>query len=60
MYGLELIVMLVSVLGLTLSTSGQSVGIVGLSIFWLTTLGIGIGGGHPNSSVLVSEFSTIR
>lgn len=60
MYGLELIVMIVAVLGLTLSTSGQSVGIVGLSMFWRIILGIGIGGDYPNSSVLVSEFSTVR
>jgi MFS transporter, PHS family, inorganic phosphate transporter len=60
MYGMELIIMIVATFGLTFSATGQSVEIVGLTIFWRVILGIGIGGGYPNSSVLVSEFSTVR
>jgi PHS family inorganic phosphate transporter-like MFS transporter len=60
MYGTELIVMIVATLGLTLGTSGQSIGVVGVTIFWRVILGIGIGGDYPNSSVLVSEFATVR
>jgi MFS transporter, PHS family, inorganic phosphate transporter len=60
MYGMELIIMIVATFGLTLSATGQSLDIVGLTIFWRVILGIGIGGGYPNSSVLVSEFSTVR
>ena len=60
MYGMELIVMIIATLGLTLGTTGQSVNVVGITIFWRVILGIGIGGDYPNSSVLVSEFSTVR
>jgi PHS family inorganic phosphate transporter-like MFS transporter len=60
MYGMELIIMIVATLGLTLSTTGPSVGVVGLTIFWRVILGIGIGGDYPNSSVMVSEFANVR
>lgn len=57
---MELIIMIIATLGLTLGTTGQSVNVVGITIFWRFILGIGIGGDYPNSSVLVSEFSTVR
>jgi MFS transporter, PHS family, inorganic phosphate transporter len=60
MYGTELIIMIVATLSLTLATTNMSVNIIGVTIFWRVVLGIGIGGDYPNSSVLVSEFSTIR
>jgi|SRR5579862_7097216 len=60
MYGMELIVMIIATLGLTLGTTGQSINVIGVTIFWRVILGIGIGGDYPNSSVLVSEFSTVR
>ena len=60
MYGMELIVMIIATLGLTLGTSGESINVVGIIIFWRVILGIGIGGDYPNSSVLVSEFSTVK
>jgi len=52
--------MIVATLNLTISTSGQSIGIIGVMIFWRIILGIGIGGDYPNSSILVSEFATVR
>lgn len=52
--------MIVATLGLTLGTTGQSVNVIGITIFWRVILGIGIGGDYPNSSVLVSEFSNVR
>lgn len=60
MYGTELIIMIVATLGLTLGTTGGSVSVVWVTIFWRFILGIGIGGDYPNSSVLVSEFSNVR
>jgi len=60
MYGRELVIMIIATLGLTLGTTGQSVNVVGVTIFWRFILGIGIGGDYPNSCVLVSEFSTVR
>ena len=52
--------MIVATLGLTLGTTGKSINVIGVTIFWRIILGIGIGGDYPNSSVLVSEFSTVR
>jgi MFS transporter, PHS family, inorganic phosphate transporter len=60
MYGMELIIMIIATLGLTLGTSGESINVVGVVIFWRVILGIGIGGDYPNSSVLVSEFATVK
>ena len=60
MYGMELIVMIIATLNLTLGTTGGSIEIVGVTIFWRVILGIGIGGDYPNSSVLVSEFASVR
>ena len=60
MYGRELIVMIIATVNLTLATTGKSMDVVGLTIFWRVILGIGIGGDYPNSSVLVSEFGTVR
>jgi MFS transporter, PHS family, inorganic phosphate transporter len=59
-YGRELIVMIIATLNMTLGTTGKSVNVIGLTIFWRIILGIGIGGDYPNSSVLVSEFGTVR
>ena len=52
--------MIVATLNLTLGTTGNSINVVGVTIFWRIILGIGIGGDYPNSSVLVSEFATVR
>jgi MFS transporter, PHS family, inorganic phosphate transporter len=60
MYGTELIIMIVATVGLTLGTTGLSINVIGVTIFWRVILGIGIGGDYPNSSVLVSEFSNVR
>jgi len=52
--------MIIATLNLTLGTTGQSINVIGVTIFWRVILGIGIGGDYPNSSVLVSEFATVR
>lgn len=52
--------MMVATLNLTLGTTGKSIGIIGVTIFWRVILGIGIGGDCSNSSVLVSEFASVR
>jgi len=60
MYGTELIIMIVATLGLTLGASGETINVVGVTIFWRVVLGVGIGGDYPNSSVLVSEFANVK
>jgi len=52
--------MIIATLNLTLGTTGTSINVIGVTIFWRLILGIGIGGDYPNSSVLVSEFATVR
>ena len=60
MYGIELIIIIVATLCLSISDSGGAINVFALSIFWRLILGIGIGAGYPNSSVLVSEFATVQ
>jgi MFS transporter, PHS family, inorganic phosphate transporter len=60
MYGLELIIMIIASLNLALCVEGQSIRLIGPMVFWRVILGIGIGADYPNSSVLVSEFATVR
>ena len=52
--------MIVATLGLTLAATGGTVDVISLSIFWRLVLGVGIGADYPNSSVLVSEFATVK
>ena len=59
-YGLELILMLIATLGLSLSNGGPAVNIFGVMIFWRALLGIGIGGDYPLSSIITSEFATVK
>ena len=40
--------------------SGPAVNIVGVIVFWIFTVGIGVGGGHPLSAVITSEFASKR
>ena len=47
-------------LGLTLSSSSASISVIGSMIFWRVILGIGVGGDYPISSIITSEFATLR
>lgn len=47
-------------LGLTLCSSSPSVSVVGSMIFWRVILGIGVGGDYPVSSIITSEFATVK
>src|SRR5579859_490786 len=47
-------------LGLTLSSSSASVSVIGSMIFWRVVLGIGVGGDYPISSIITSEFATLK
>lgn len=60
MYGLELIVIIVSTLAQALSGPGPGTDIIGLLIFWRVIMGIGIGGDYPLSSIITSEFATTK
>lgn len=60
MYGLELLVIIVSTFAQALASSSPSMDIVGLIIFWRVLMGIGIGGDYPLSSIITSEFATTK
>lgn len=52
--------MVVATLGLAVSGSGPSLNIFGVMIFWRVVLGTGVGGDYPISSIITSEFATVR
>lgn len=60
MYGIELIVIIFATLALSLCGEGPSLNIVGVMIFWRVILGTGVGGDYPLSSIITSEFATVK
>jgi len=60
MYGLELIIILVGTFGQALTGAGPGLSFLGPLIFWRVVMGIGIGGDYPLSSVITSEFATVK
>lgn len=60
MYGIELIIILIGTFGQAISGSGPGIGVLGPIIFWRIFMGIGIGGDYPLSSVITSEFATVK
>lgn len=60
MYGLELIIILVGTFGQTLTGFGPGLSFLGPLIFWRVIMGIGVGGDYPLSSVITSEFATVK
>ena len=60
MYGIELIIIIFSTLALALAGGGPSLSIFGVMIFWRVILGTGIGGDYPLSSIITSEFATVK
>jgi len=60
MYGIELIIIIFATLALSLSGNGPALDIVGVMIFWRVILGTGVGGDYPLSSIITSEFATVK
>ena len=60
MYGIELMIIIVSTLGLALTAGGRATEIVGVFIFWRVLLGTGVGGDYPLSAIITSEFATVK
>ena len=59
-YGLELMVIIISCLAQSLASDSPSMSIVGVIIFWRVIMGLGIGGDYPLSSIITSEFATTK
>jgi MFS transporter, PHS family, inorganic phosphate transporter len=60
MYGIELIIIIFATLALAVSGTGPGLDIFGVMIFWRVILGTGIGGDYPLSSIITSEFATVK
>lgn len=59
-YGVELIIIIVTTLLQAVSSNSPSVSIIGILVFWRILMGIGIGGDYPLSATITSEFATTR
>lgn len=57
MYGVELVLMIVSTLGVVMSSNGehQSMDVFSWLIWWRVIVGIGVGADYPLSAVITSE-----
>jgi PHS family inorganic phosphate transporter-like MFS transporter len=60
MYGIELMIIIITTFAQALSGNGHSVGIIGVLVVWRFLMGIGIGGDYPLSAVISSEFAATR
>ncbi|PYH98178.1 inorganic phosphate transporter [Aspergillus ellipticus CBS 707.79] len=62
MYGLELIILIFSTLGMAMSSSGKddSMSMIGVLLFWRFFMGLGVGADYPLSAVICSEFAPTR
>jgi MFS transporter, PHS family, inorganic phosphate transporter len=60
MYGYELLIITLATFGQCISGPSPAISITGLLVFWRVTMGLGIGGDYPLSSVITSEFATTK
>ncbi|PVH81763.1 MFS general substrate transporter [Cadophora sp. DSE1049] len=62
MYGFELYVMIIAIIGIVMSSSGAdgSMSIFGWLFAWRFIMGIGIGGDYPLSATITAEFAPTR
>ncbi|PPQ66824.1 hypothetical protein CVT24_008683 [Panaeolus cyanescens] len=58
MYGIELMIMIVSTFAQAISAEGQAVRIIPVLIIWRFIMGVGIGGDYPLSAIMASEFAS--
>ncbi|EIT83057.1 inorganic phosphate transporter [Aspergillus oryzae 100-8] len=62
MYGLELVVLIFSTLGMSMASSGKfdSMSIIGVLLFWRFFMGLGVGADYPLSAIICSELAPTR
>jgi PHS family inorganic phosphate transporter-like MFS transporter len=60
MYGIELIIIIISTLGQCFSWYDNRLHLVLSIVIWRTLMGIGIGGDYPLSAVITSEFANTK
>ena len=59
MYGVELLVIIVSTLAQSLSGPSPAMTFTGIMVFWRVALGLGVGGDYPMSAVITSEYVSV-
>ncbi|POG78603.1 major facilitator superfamily domain-containing protein [Rhizophagus irregularis DAOM 181602=DAOM 197198] len=58
MYGIELMIIIVTTIGSALSPKNLSIDMYTIIIVWRLILGLGIGGDYPLSAIITSEFAS--
>lgn len=59
-YGIELMIILAGTFGQAICGAGPGIPFLASLIFWRVLMGIGVGGDYPLSSVITSEFATVK
>ncbi|KAH0542758.1 hypothetical protein FGG08_002897 [Glutinoglossum americanum] len=60
MYGIELIIIIVTTVAQSLLSKSRALNLVGIVIFWRLLMGVGVGGDYPLSAIITSEFATTK
>jgi MFS transporter, PHS family, inorganic phosphate transporter len=60
MYGVSIIIIIITTLATALSGSGPAISALPVIVMWRVILGFGIGGDYPMSAVVTSEFASTR
>jgi PHS family inorganic phosphate transporter-like MFS transporter len=60
LYGTELVILMIGALGSSVAFNTSQLSILTVLAFWRFLLGVGIGGDYPVSSVITSEFASIK
>ncbi|KAF9037090.1 major facilitator superfamily domain-containing protein [Panaeolus papilionaceus] len=58
MYGIELMIMIVSTFAQAIAAQGFVIPIIPILIIWRFIMGVGIGGDYPLSAIMASEFAS--
>ncbi|KAH0548146.1 hypothetical protein GP486_008126 [Trichoglossum hirsutum] len=60
MYGIELIIIIVTTIAQSMMSESRALNLVGVVVFWRFLMGVGVGGDYPLSAIITSEFATTK
>ncbi|GJE99793.1 phosphate permease [Phanerochaete sordida] len=60
MYGIELMIIIIGTFGQALAGEAHAVNIIAVIILWRGVMGVGIGGDYPLSTIIPSEFASVK
>jgi PHS family inorganic phosphate transporter-like MFS transporter len=55
MYGIELMIIIVTTVAQSLMSESRALNLVGVVVFWRFLMGVGVGGDYPLSAIITSE-----